>query len=161
MEEINTLNSTGQVEEVEEKEAKYTCFECGTELVTVKGAKGGPKYRCPECNRFRPIEKKEESSPEATFLETGEALIRFVVHIPSSIVTLFYYAKANNLIQHEDIISFMTEYTEYGFMRAHGLALTLAPIKLAGDGSSQTDIEELKDTLASLKKEMGKLARRR
>ena len=161
MEEINTLDSTEQVNEIEEKETKYTCFECGTELVPVKGAKGGPKYRCPECKRFRPIEKKEESLPEATFLETGEALIRFVVHIPSSIVTLFYYAKANNLIQHEDIISFMTEYTEYGFMRAHGLALTLAPIKLAGDGGSQADIEELKDSLASLKKEMGKLARRR
>ncbi|MBT9166581.1 MAG: hypothetical protein DDT25_01272 [Chloroflexi bacterium] len=87
-------------------------------------------------------------------METGEALIRLVVHIPSSIITLFYYARANNLIEHEDIVSFMVEYTEYGFMRAHGLALTLAPIKT--DGDSHKDIEELKGIVANLQRDVNR-----
>ncbi|MBT9161021.1 MAG: hypothetical protein DDT26_02319 [Dehalococcoidia bacterium] len=146
--------------EVEERDEKPACNVCGSELTsfTLKGGKG-IRYRCPECKKIVSLKKKDESSgPEAEFMETGEALIRLVVHIPSSIITLFYYARANNLIEHEDIVSFMVEYTEYGFMRAHGLALTLAPIKT--DGDSHKDIEELKGIVANLQGNMEKIAKR-
>ena len=149
-------------EEIEEEEEAPQCSVCGTKLVTYKprGEKGPTTHRCPKCKKFVGTRKKEEVS-EAEFLETGEALFRLVGYFPSTIFTLYHYARANGLSHHEDIVNFIVEYTEYGFMRAHGLALTLAPIKLAGDGGSQADIEELKDSLASLKKEMGKLARRK
>ena len=161
-EETNAVAGTvkEEQEEIEEEEEAPRCNICGTKLVTYKprGEKGPTTHRCPKCKKFVGTRKKEEVS-EVEFLETGEALFRLVGYFPSTIFTLYHYARANGLSHHEDIVNFIVEYAEYGFMKAHNLALTLSPLK--SDGDNQKEIDELKETLANLKSDVEKLTSRR
>ena len=149
-------------EEIEEEEETPQCNICGTELVTYKpmGEKGPTTYRCPKCKKFtRTHKSKKGETSEAEFLETGEALFKLVGYFPSTIFTLYHYARANGLSHHEDIVNFIVEYAEYGFMKAHNLALTLSPLK--SDGDNQKEIDELKETLTNLKSDVERLTSRR
>lgn len=99
-----------------------------------------------------------EDTAGLEFTEQGDALVPMKVSLPSSILTLYFYAKLNKLTEHENVISFLCEYAQVGFIKAHNLGLTLAPIEQAakaGDGDLKGSIDGLKETLADFMKKMG------
>lgn len=90
-----------------------------------------------EAVRMGLIERKVETGEEGLdFTHEGDALIPLKISLPASALTLFFYAKRNGISDHANVIDFLWEYAQKGFMEAHNLGLTLAPVKAApGDGS--------------------------
>lgn len=93
------------------------------------------------------IQPKTDTGEEGLeFTLDGDALIPMKISLPASALTLYYYAKRNNISDHANIIDFLWEYAQKGFMEAHNLGLTLAPVKVApqsGDGALKKAVEEL------------------
>lgn len=84
------------------------------------------------------IEKKVETSEEGIEMtEQGDILIPVRMLLPAYIFTMYSEAKRNDLSDHANIADFMVEYTQFGFMKAHNVGLSLAPLESSpqGDGS--------------------------
>jgi len=71
-----------------------------------------------------------DASGKGSPVETpyGETMFPMEVYLPSEIFALYNHALGAGLTDQPDIVSFLVEYAELGFMQKHGLALTLAPV---------------------------------
>jgi hypothetical protein len=70
----------------------------------------------------------------------GEAYIGVKVYLPSSIFTLYRYAKKAGISEHEDVVAFLCEYAMRGFKEVHGAVLTLA-VEPDSNGSEREMID--------------------
>ncbi len=104
--------------------------------------------------------EKEARTEEVTEMLVGEDHETYFpvrAWLPASMFTLFRYARAEKLCDHKDVISFICEYAQVGFMKVHNLSLSLAQIKEGGD--SEKAMEELKLTVQTLTEKVDALTK--
>ena len=87
----------------------------------------------------------------------GETLFPIRVWMPSTAFTLFNYAKVNGISAHGDVMSFLWDYAQVGFMRQHGLGLSLVELPTDGDKTGQR-FEALEKDMGDIKSALSKLS---
>jgi cell division protein FtsB len=90
--------------------------------------------------------ERHDSGGGGIKMSDTETFFPIQVWLPASLFSLYNYARRAGLSEHQTIIDFICEYTEFGFKKAHqGYGLTLAPVeRTAPDGNN----EEIKSLMA-------------
>jgi len=83
----------------------------------------------------------------------GETLFPLEVYLPSEIFSLYNHALGAGYTDQADIVGFLVEYAEWGFMHKHGMVLTLAPVDEfqptdGADGQIDARLEALERNMA-------------
>jgi len=85
-----------------------------------------------------------DASGKGSPVETpyGETMFPLEVYLPSEIFALYNHALGAGYTDQPDIVSFLVEYAELGFMQKHGVVLTLAPVEdfLLSENSSDSQL---------------------
>jgi hypothetical protein len=105
----------------------------------------------PEAQEKGLVPKKSDEKAAAgvegfEFTDDGDFLIPMMVSIPSSALAHFYKAKKGKLTDQSNIIEFLWEWAQIGFVKETGYGLTLAPMEVSGS----TGEEELKKLVENL-----------
>lgn len=112
---------------------EYICQECEAkgehkEFKNSSGLSGHRQF----VHGIKPeTEEGKEGKEKGVDLKTTDRETYFPVtlYLPSSIFSLYHYAKKAGFSDHKSLVDFIVEYCEFGFMKAHeGYGLTLAQV---------------------------------
>lgn len=81
----------------------------------------------PAAIKGKPKARMGQTDVEMEVGEKGETFFPVRCWLPSTAFTLFNYAKKAGASKHADLVSFLWDYAQWGFMQFHKLTLSLTP----------------------------------